>query len=154
MREAERKASDRVIRTAKWVTIIEAHPDHRDVFDDRPGERAHGSLSGRANRAPCGAARTGGEARAPDAASTSLCASWSGVVRSPSSCARCVERSSRWPTTAVHGATCSTRWSERSSRHTGLVTGDITCIHFGMGVVARTRYARGWHQSAAGHEQG
>jgi len=37
---------DRVVRTAKHVTIVEAHPYHRYVVDDRPGgsaivERAH-----------------------------------------------------------------------------------------------------------------
>ena len=32
--------SDRVIRTEKHLTIVEAHPYHRYVSDDRPGGNA------------------------------------------------------------------------------------------------------------------
>ena len=36
MREEARNMSEQVLRTAKWVTIVEAHPSHRYLSDDRP----------------------------------------------------------------------------------------------------------------------
>ena len=50
MCEEERNMSEQAIGTAKWVTIVEAHRYHRDVFDDRPSGHA---LVERADDARC-----------------------------------------------------------------------------------------------------
>jgi hypothetical protein len=56
--------NERMIRTEKHVTIVEAHPYHRYIATSPMSDRADTrSSSGRATRSARGAARTGGRQR-------------------------------------------------------------------------------------------